>query len=235
MIDLYQIWVYLSGSPLFSLLITLLFYEISFQLYQSFNKNPWLNPVALSVVLICFVLWLSNLSYQDYFSGAQFVHFLLGTATVALALPIFKAWQMLRGKIFGLIFASILGGAVSVGTVILLSKWFNVPEELAQPLWVKSVTAPIAMGIAEKIGAAPTLAAVYAVMTGILGSIMLRPLLSTFHSNMPLWQRGFTMGVSAHGIGTSTAFTINETMGIFAGIGMVLHGIIGAFLLPFLL
>jgi putative effector of murein hydrolase len=233
LIELREIWVYLTGSPLASLILTLIAYQIGLIIYERFDKNPLANPVAIAILIVIGVITLMNMPYAEYFEGAQFIHFLLGSATVALAVPIYKGWHLLKGKALPLALALILGGAVSIASAVGLGYATGLPEELILPFYSKSVTAPIAMGIAQTIGASPTLTAVYAVSTGILGAIIARFILDFLHIG-PWWQRGFAIGVSAHGIGTSRAFSVNAQAGAFAGIGMGIHGVLGALVIPWL-
>jgi putative effector of murein hydrolase len=213
LMDLREIWVYLSGSPLFSLILTLV------------------NPVAIAVLLTAGVLLAIDMPYAQYFEGAQFIHFLLGTATVALAVPIAQGWHLLKGRFAELGLALIMGGVVSVVSSVGLASLFSLPLELVTPMLAKSVTAPIAMGISESMGISPTLTAVYAVSTGVIGAITATHLLNAL--GMKDWTaRGFAVGVAAHGIGTSRAFAVHPDAGAFSSVGMGLHGVLGALLLP---
>ncbi len=232
-IELREIWVYLTGSPLLSLILTLLAYQIGLMLYERFNKNPLANPVAIAIAIVITTITALGMPYAHYFEGAQFIHFLLGTATVALAVPIYKGWQRFRQRAGTLSLALIVGGVVSILSAVGMATLVGLPRELVMPLYAKSVTAPIAMGIAENIGASPTLTAVYAVSTGIIGAIIARMILDRL-SILAWWQRGFAIGVGAHGIGTSRAFSVNAEAGAFASIGMGIHGILGAILIPWL-
>lgn len=232
-IELREIWVYLTGSPLLSLILTLLAYQIGLMVYEHLNKNPLANPVAIAIAMVITTITLLGMPYAQYFEGAQFIHFLLGTATVALAVPIYKGWQRFRERAGTLSLALIVGGGVSILSAVGMATLAGLPRELIMPFYAKSVTAPIAMGIAENIGASPTLTAVYAVSTGIIGAIIARMILDLL-SMRAWWQRGFAIGVGAHGIGTSRAFSVNAEAGAFASIGMGIHGILGAILIPWL-
>jgi len=233
LVELREIWVYLSGSPLASLILTLLAYQVGLIIYEYFDKNPLVNPVAIAIAIVIGTITLMDMPYAEYFEGAQFIHFLLGTATVALAVPIFKGWHLLKGKTIPLGLALFAGGTVSIGSSVGLALAMNLPNDLVLPFFSKSITAPIAMGVAQTIGASPTLTAVYAVSTGILGAIIARFVLD-FLNIGPWWQRGFAIGVSAHGIGTSRAFSVNAQAGAFASIGMGIHGVLGAIIIPWL-
>ena len=150
--------------------------------------------------------------YAKYFEGAQFVHFLLGTATVSLAIPIYKGLASLKGRMGILLLSLVAGGASSVFTAIGMARWFGVDESLVRGLVAKSVTAPIAMGIAERVQASPTLTAIFAISTGILGAVLGRYVLDALRITA-WWQRGFALGVASHGIGTSRAFSVNAEAG----------------------
>jgi putative effector of murein hydrolase len=231
--DLREIWVYLSGSPLFSLILTLVAYQLGVMAHQKAGRSPLVNPVAIAVGLTAGVLLVTDMPYAQYFEGAQFIHFLLGTATVALAVPIAQGWHLLRGRFAELGLALAMGGLVSVVSSIGLAKLLNVPTDLVTPMLAKSVTAPIAMGISESMGISPTLTAVYAVLTGVIGAILATHLLNAL--GMKDWTaRGFAVGVAAHGIGTSRAFAVHPDAGAFSSVGMGLHGVAGALFLPLL-
>lgn len=234
MTNLQEIWVYLSGSPLFSLVLTLAAYQIGLSLYEKSGKSPLANPVAIAILIVLGTLMLSELPYAQYFEGAQFIHFLLGTATVSLAVPIAQGAKLLKGRLTALLFAMAMGGAVSIISAISVGLLLNVPSALLLPMFAKSVTAPIAMGIVDTSGISPTLTAVYAVTTGILGAIIARYILDGLAIRD--WSiRGFSIGVAAHGIGTSRAFSVHPQAGAFSSLGMGIHGIMGAILLPPLL
>ena len=226
-----EIWVYLSATPLFGLTLTLVAYVVADAVYQRTNKFPLANPVLISVALIVAVLTASGTSYQTYFQGAQFVHFLLGTATVALAIPLARLWKELASRALPLLTAMFAGATVSVLVALGVAKLLAAPPTMVASLLPKSVTAPIAMGIAEQIGGSPTLAAVFAISTGIFGALIATPLLNAL--GVRDWsQRGFAVGVAAHGIGTARAYSVHPRAGAYASLGMGLHALLGALLLP---
>jgi putative effector of murein hydrolase len=228
---IHEIWVYLSGSPLLALILTLGAYHVGVLAYERSARNPLANPVLIAVTLIAVTITVIGMPYADYFEGAQFVHFLLGTATVALAVPIYNALGALRGRVVPLLVALVSGGAVSIASAIGVAALLGADRTILGPLWAKSVTAPIAMGVAERIDVSPTLTAVFAVSTGILGAMLARFVLDAVGSKA-WWQRGFALGVASHGIGTSRAFSVSEEAGTYAGLAMGLHGIAGAVLIP---
>jgi putative effector of murein hydrolase len=228
---IHEIWVYLSGSPLLALVLTLAAYQAGLMVYERADRNPLANPVMIAVALVAAVITAIDMPYAKYFEGAQFVHFLLGTATVALAVPIYKGLDALRGRIFPLLAALLAGGATSILSAVGIAKLLGADAAIVGGFYAKSVTAPIAMGVAERINVSPTLTAVFAVTTGILGAILVRYVLDAVGAKA-WWQRGFAVGVAAHGIGTSRAFSVHPEAGTYASLGMGLHGVLGAVLIP---
>ncbi len=227
-----EIWVYLSGSPLLALVLTLSAYWLGLAVYERSQRNPLANPVLMAVVLVTVSIELLDMPYAKYFEGAQFVHFLLGTATVALAIPIYKGFASLKSRMGVLMLALMAGGMTSILTAVGVARALGVDASLVRGLVAKSVTAPIAMGIAERVQASPTLTAIFAVCTGILGAVLGRYVLNALKVTA-WWQRGFALGVAAHGIGTSRAFSVHPQAGAYASLGMGLHGIVGAVLIPY--
>ncbi len=228
-----EIWVYLSGSPLLALILTLAAYQIGYALYMRSQRNPLVNPVAIAVLLVAVCLEVLDMPYAKYFEGAQFVHFLLGTATVSLAIPIYRGLNGLRGRVFPLLLALVAGGLTSILSAVGIAHWLGADHAIVGAMVSKSVTAPIAMGIAERLGYSPTLTAVFAVITGILGAILARFVLDGLGLKV-WWQRGFAIGVAAHGLGTSRAFSVHPEAGTYASLAMGLHGILGAVAIPLL-
>lgn len=226
-----EIWVYLSGSPLLALVLTLAAYWLGITLYERSERNPVANPVLIAVLIVATSLGLLDIPYEKYFEGAQFVHFMLGTATVSLAIPIYKGWASLRGRVGVLMLALAAGGVASVAVALVLARLFGLDATLVGGLYAKSVTAPIAMGIAERVGVSPTLTAVYAVITGVLGAVLGRFVMDALKMRQ-WWQRGFALGVASHGIGTSRAFSVHPEAGTYASLGMGMHGVVGAVVIP---
>ena len=226
-----EIWVYLSGSPLLALFITLAAYQIGLFVYQRSNQSPMANPVAIAVILVASFIKFIDMPYDTYFKGAQFIHFLLGSATVSLAIPIYRGLGSLRNRSIPLLASLIMGGGVSILSAVGIASLLGADKVIQGAMYSKSVTAPIAMGIAERIGVSPTLTAIFAVITGILGAIF-APYVLNVIGVKDWWQRGFAIGVGAHGIGTSQAFSINHEAGTYASLAMGLHGILGAVAIP---
>lgn len=229
-----HIWVYLAASPLLGLTITLLAYQFAFLLYAKSGFNPIANPVAIAIALLVSILLATHTSYQTYFSGAQFVHFLLGPATVALAVPLYLQWDKLRKMALPLLIGLTAGAITAVISAVACAHFLGASRQTILSLAPKSVTTPIAMGISEKIGGLPPLTAVLVILTGITGAIIARPLLVNVLRIDEHWIRGFAVGAAAHGIGTARAFQVSDEMGAFAGLAMGLNGLLTSMLAPLL-
>jgi predicted murein hydrolase (TIGR00659 family) len=229
-----ETWVYLATSPLLGLTLTLLAYQAAHWLYRRSGMNPLANPVAIAVALIVAVLSLADIPYRTYFDGAQFVHFLLGPATVALAIPLYAQWPRLKRIFVPALVALTVGSATAILSAVAIGWLLGASPATLLSLAPKSVTTPIAMGIAEKIGGLPSLTAVLVVVTGILGSVIAGKLFDLLRVEDEA-VRGFAIGIAAHGIGTARSFQVSETKGAFAALAMGLNGLATALLLPLLI
>lgn len=228
---LFQLWVYLSATPLAALTLTLLAYCLGYALYTRVGLHPLANPVLIAVVLIMATLHVSGTPYRAYFEGAQFVHFLLGPAVVGLAVPLAREWSSVRRLAVPIAASLAVGGTVALVSAIAIAWLLGASPATLLSLAPKSVTAPIAMGIAEQIGGVPALAAVFAVATGIIGASLGKYVLDVTRVR-DLRARGFAMGLAAHGIGTARAFQVDAVAGTYAGLAFGLHGVVAAVVVP---
>jgi len=232
-----ELWVYLSATPLFGLSATQVVYVLAQAVYARLDQPAWANPVLWSVVVLASLLTVTRVDYPTYFSGAQFIHFLLGPAVVALAWPLWERLAALREHWRALLAADLAGGAAASGSALLLGWLVDLPQEVVLSLAPKSVTAPVAMGIADKIGGIPALAAVFAVVTGMVGALSGKALfaLLIIPTDADGWMaRGFSLGTAAHGIGAARAMQVNPDAGAFAGLALGLQVVLAALLIPML-
>lgn len=230
----YEIWVYLSTQPLLGLTVTLVAYQAGMWIYTKGGLNPLLNPVLIAVVILVGLLMLTGTDYQTYFDGAKFVHFMLGPATVALAVPLYAQFQKVR-RTFPVILVSILVGSATATMSAVGVAWaLGASRETLLSLAPKSVTAPIAMGIADAVGGVPSLTAVLVILTGIIGAVLGPGVLDLIR--IKDWRaRGIAGGTAAHGIGTARALQVSEVAGAFSSLAMGLNGLATAILLPIIL
>lgn len=225
------LWVYLSTTPLLGLGGTLFAWQAALLVNKAARDHPLASPVLVAIVLVASALLLSGTAYSVYFEGGQYIHFLLGPATVALAVPMYANLGHIRRSAHA-IFPAVLAGAVtSAISAVLVAKWLGGSRPVVLSLAPKSVTTPIAMGITEQIGGLPSLAAVFVLLTGLTGVIcgpaVMRALRITD------WRaRGLAAGTAAHGIATARLLLINETAGAFGGLAIGLNGVITALVVP---
>ena len=233
--NLEEIWVYLSTSPLLGLTLTLLAYQAAFWIYKRVGFHPLANPVLLSVAILASLLLATGTPYQAYFDGAQFVHFLLGPATVALAIPLYAQWPRLKAMAGPLMIALVAGSLTAALSAWGIGALLGGSRESLMSLAPKSVTTPIAMGVAERIGGLPSLTAVLVISTGIIGAVFGRSLYQRLHVIQDHAVRGFAIGIASHGIGTARAFQVSEQAGAFAALAMGLNGLLTAVSLPWIM
>ncbi len=232
--DLQSIWVYLATSPLLGLTSTLLAYQAAMWLFERCGRRQMLNPILVAVAMIVGFLMATGTEYRTYFDGAQFVHFLLGPATVALAVPLYHQLPLLR-RAWPAVLAVVLTGAVVASVSAVAIAWsLGGSERIVLSLAPKSVTIPIAMGVAERIGGIPSLTAVMVMLTGMVGAIFGGWILDLARVKLPA-ARGLALGIASHGIGTVRALQMGETAGAFAGLAIGLTGLATAILVPLMI
>jgi predicted murein hydrolase (TIGR00659 family) len=231
--DLTEIWVYLGREPLSALTMTLLAWLAALRLQALFRRHPLANPVLMAVAILSVGLLATGIDYRSYFQGAQFVHFLLGPATVALAVPLHRQWRGLRGAMLPAAIAIVLGGVFSSLLGVAIAAALGAAPDVVASLAPRSVTTPVAMGIAERIGGLPSLAAVVVLCSGVVGAAV-GPLVLNWVGVRDWRARGIAMGTAAHGIGTARALSVNMTAGVFSGLAMGLNAVATALWLPFL-
>ena len=228
-----ELWVYLSATPLFGLTATLVTYVLARAAYQRAGQAAWANPVLWTVLVLAVLLSLAGTPYPTYFSGAQFIHFLLGPAVVALAWPLWQRRAELRQRAVAVGVAALAGGAAAAASAVAIGWALGLPTELLRSLAPKSVTAPVAMGRAEQIGGIPALAAVFAVLTGLVGAVSAKYLFDALRVTQHE-VRGFAIGNIAHGIGAARAMQVHPDAGAYAGLALSLQVVLASLLMPLL-
>ena len=229
-----EIWVYLSAQPLVWLTLTLAAYLLAITLHRKAGGHPAANPVLISVGILVALLLATDTPYQRYFDGAQFVHFLLGPATVALAVPLHGQLKRLVAMGGPILVALVVGSLVAGLSAYTIGALLGASAPTLASLAPKSVTTPIAMGIAERLGGLASLTAVFVILTGIFGAIFADGLLRRLGVKDEA-SIGFALGLASHGIGTARAFQLSEQTGAFAALAMGLNGLLTALTLPWLL
>ena len=232
--DVFALWVYLARSPLLWLTVTILAYCLCDRISEALRRAPLANPVLMSMCVVGLLVRGTGTPYATYFDGAQFIHFLLGPATVALAIPLYQHRQMVMRSILPMACALIAGSVTAMMSAVLIARLLGAPASVVISIAPKSVTAAVAMGISGRLGGDPALTAVLVILTGILGAIIVTPLMTRLRITDKR-ARGFAAGLAAHGIGTARAFQVDPLAGTFAGIAMGLNALLTAVIVPLLL
>ncbi len=232
--EFHHLWATLAASPLLPLTLTLIAYQAATSVWERCNRHPLANPVLLAITVLVLVLDVTGTDYQTYFSGAQFIHFLLGPATVALAIPLYRAYDHIRQSAVAIAVAIISGCVVAIASSVGIGWLLGGSWGTLLSLAPKSATTPIAMGVSSLLGGNASLTAIFVILTGILGAMLSTRLLNLAGVKDPR-ARGLATGLAAHGIGTAHKLQINELTGAFAGLAMGLNGLATAVLAPLLL
>ena len=219
-------------SALLWLSVTLGTYTAAEWVYKR-TGITWLNPVLTAIAALSAILVITGTPYDTYFASTQLIHFLLGPATVALAVPLYNRISKVQ-QLSGPVGVALLGGSLAaIFSAVGLGALLGASPPTLLSLAPKSVTTPIAMGVSQQIGGIPALTAVLVILTGILGAVIAPYLLDVLRIEERS-VRGFAIGLAAHGLGTARAFLVDEETGAFAGLGMGLNGILTALIVPIL-
>lgn len=224
---------WLTTETLSSLPVTLLAYCLALCVYHLSGKSTLANPVLLGMVFVIVYLWVSNTPYSAYFEGARIIHLLLGTATVALAVPLYMYIEHLKRSMLPILVSVFSGALAAALTATVTVALLGGSKLTLLSLVSKSTTTPVAMAITEQMGGLPALTAVAVIITGILGAIAGLTVLRVVGVTNPR-ARGLAMGVAAHGIGTARAFQIDPELGAYSGLAMGLSAVFTALLVPLL-
>jgi predicted murein hydrolase (TIGR00659 family) len=218
---------------LFTIFITLIAYFLSRKVFLK-TQNPFLNPVLLSTTAVILILHYTGITFAEYKPGKSIMTFLLGPATVALALPLYLNRQILLKSFFPILIGITCGAISTLITAVLLAKLSGLDPVIVASIAPKSITAPIALEIALLTGGNPAIAVAFVVFTGTLGSVIGAAVLSLCKIDNPV-ARGLAMGVTAHGQGTATILQEGQTQGAMAGVAMGLAAILISCIAPFLI
>jgi predicted murein hydrolase (TIGR00659 family) len=227
-------WAFLQASVVAWLLLTVAVYLLACRIYRQTRQSPFANPVLISVALITSLLFASRTPYSVYFDGARLLHFFIGPATVAMAVPLYNHTKRLKQMMLPLLSALTIASITAVLFAVVIGRVLGASAETVVALAPRSATMAVAMGITEKMGGSPSLTSLMVTMTGISGAIMARTLLDIVRLD-DMAARGFVIGVTAHAIGTAYALQVSEVAGAFSALGMGLNSIATTLFVPLLM
>lgn len=231
---IHELCQYFSGSGLMWLSLTLLAFQIGAWIFSALGRRPVFNPVLIAVVIMACVLKVTGTDYDTYFKGSEFIHFLLGPATVALAIPLYKQSKIIKKSFIPIMTSLALGSLTGIVSAVAISRIFGGEKALTLSLAPKSITTPIAMAVSKQTGGLPSLTAVIVILTGISGAVIGDMILDRLKIKDET-ARGLAFGVAAHGIGTAHAIQAGQITGAFAGLAMGLNGLFTAVILPYII
>ena len=210
---------FLSNSAYFGVLVSLVSYWLGAILKKKF-KSPLINPLLISIVLTIPALLLLHIDYSTYYEGAKYLAWLLTPATVALAVPLYEQFDLLKHNAAAVIVGILAGVLSSLGSVLGLAALFGFSHEEYITFLPKSITTAIGMG-----GGIVSITAGVIIITGVLGNILAEVVLKVFRITEPV-AKGIALGTSAHAIGTAKAMELGEAEGAMSSLSIAVSGII---------
>lgn len=220
----------LAHSEIFDLTLVLMTYVAAVALYKKTHISL-LHPLLTTIFVIIAVLEMLDIEYESFQQGSHLIHFMLGPSVVALGYVLYEQMRYLKGNVISILTSVFVGAIVGIVSVIVIGKLMGADQALIATLQPKSVTTPIAMGIAEKSGGIPSLTAVIVVAVGIFGSIV-GPIVMKALGIESHIAKGLALGASSHGVGTAAAIQIGAIEGALSGLAIGLMGIMTAILVP---
>ncbi|CAA0103819.1 Inner membrane protein YohK [Zhongshania aliphaticivorans] len=222
----------LLHGPLFALTLTLVAYQCALFLYVRSGRAAMLHPTISGATLIAAALFLLQQDYQAYYQNVNWLTFLLGPVTVALAVPLYRQLHLLRNMAMPLLVTVTVGALFASASALIIAWLFGANQSTLLSLTTKSITTPIAITVTQDIGGLTTIAVASVILTGVVGITTITWLFNKLNiQDDRLW--GFCLGLAAHAIGTSRAFERSTVAGAFSSLALCLTGAFTAILIPF--
>lgn len=218
----------LLHTPMFGITLTFAAYEFSYMIARRV-KSPLVNPMALAALLCILFLLITGIPLSAYQVGGDFLMMLIFPATTCIAVSVYNQMELLKRHLIPIIIGCTVGAAVSIGSIMLLSRWFGLTELLTLTLLPKSVTSAIAIELSALIGGTPSLTILAVMVTGTTGVITSPMLIQLLRIEDPIVQ-GVALGTSSHVIGTAKALEYGPSQGGMSGIAIFVTGLATVFL-----
>ena len=206
-------------------------YLLGIYLYKR-SKISLIQPLLIAVLIIIPFLKISGISYADFASKTHFMNFMLGPSVVALGYVLYEQMEQIKGNVLSILMAILSGCVIGIVSVVLIAKSLGADASLLASLAPKSVTAPIAIGLAEKNGGVPSLAAAFVVICGVFGGLVGPMVLRKLGIESKI-AKGLAMGSASHALGTARAMELGAVEGAISGLAIGIMGIMTALLMPF--
>ncbi len=220
----------LINSAYFGFIITIIIYYLSVQIKNK-TKISLLNPLLLTTIIIVAILLLCNIKYDTYNNGAKYISYFLTPTTVCLAIPLYKKVKILKKNIIAIISGIISGVVANAVVIVVLVKIFGMSNEIGASLLPKSITAPIAIGVADELGGLSSITVFAVILSGIIGAVIAPTIFKILKIKDEVSQ-GLACGTAAHGSGTTTALELGEVQGAISGLAISITGLITTVVAP---
>ena len=214
----------LFASPFFGIALSIVAFSIGVWI-QKKTGLVICNPLIIAIVLVSGVLLLFKIPYESYNEGGSIINMFLAPATSCLAVSVYTRMELLKKNWLPILAGCVAGSLTSMGSVFLLCRLFGLDEAMTYSLVPKSVTTPIAVGIAESHGGISSITVAAVILTGIMGSILAPFLIRIFRVKDSM-TAGLAIGACSHAVGTSKAIEIGETEGAVSGLAIGICGIV---------
>lgn len=217
-------------TPVFGLGVSILAYSIGLMIAKR-TRLAIMNPLLVAMVIVITILMLLGVDYQTYNKGGAMITFFLGPATVVLAVPLFRQWELLKSNLIPILTGIAVGSVAGVASIIILGRLLDLDLVLIASMVPKSTTTPIAIEISSVLGGNPSLTATFVSITGISGFIAGVKIIDAFGIKNPI-AKGIAMGTASHAVGTAKAMEVGEVEGAMSSLSIGVAGIITVFLIP---
>ncbi|WP_196221432.1 LrgB family protein [Sansalvadorimonas verongulae] len=218
-------------TPLFMLTLTIGSFLLGQAIYKRCGRFAILPPLVIAAIIITVTLKWLDVDYSQYKESVQILGLLLGTATVSLAIPLYQQLHLIRSYARPLLVTVIAGGFFAPVSAVAIAWLFGATDLTLRSLLTKSITMPIALATTENLGGLPAITAGAVVLSGIVGATFALPIMNRLKIHSPV-VRGFTMGLTAHVIGTVRAFESDKMTGSFSSLGLAITGAFAGLAIP---
>lgn len=216
----------------FGIVISFIAFEIGKFVFKK-TQSPIFNPLLIGTLIVIVILKTFDISTDSYFKGASIINFFLGPATVALALPLYKQWNLFKKYFIPVMTGAIIGSFIGIISVILLGKLLDVDKTLLYSFMPKSITTPIGIEVSSILGGIPSLTVLGIILTGITGNVSAPFICKIFRIKHSV-AKGIGIGVASHAVGTSKAMEMGEVEGSMSALSIVFAGILTLIWAPIL-
>lgn len=224
----------LLGNTLIWLIITLLAYKSGLWIFAHNGRRPLLHPLLITSLIVGSILYFTDVEVQQYQQFSFPLHWLLGPATIALAVPLFRQLQLIKQLGWIGLLPIVLGGVLAPLSAFVVLFYADIEHHVLLSMLTKSITTPLAMETSLSIGGTASLAAVFVIFTGIIGAMLAGVVFNTGKISSERAQ-GIALGTAAHAVGTAHAFQISEKSGAFSTLALCINGVLTAIILPLLI